>query len=137
MRGDQSRRLVRINEQLREEVADLIRRGLKDPRVQGLVSVTAVQTSPDLATARVFVSVMGGEEEKQTSLRTLQHAAGFFRHELMERLSLRRVPELQFRLDTSIERGDHILDLLRDLHKEQPSQQQDEGKATSESGERE
>ena len=137
MSGEQSRRLVRINEQLREEVAELIGRQLKDPRLQGMVSVTAVQATPDLATAKVFVSVMGSEEEKSTSLRTLQHAAGFFRHELRERLSLRRVPELDFRLDTSIEQGDHVLGLLRELRREQPRQAGSEGEMPSGPGDKE
>ncbi|MCL5109319.1 MAG: 30S ribosome-binding factor RbfA [Chloroflexi bacterium] len=118
-------------------MADLIGRQLKDPRLQGMVSVTAVQSTPDLATARVFVSVMGSEEEKKTSLRTLQHAAGFFRHELRERLSLRRVPELDFRLDTSIEQGDHVLGLLRELRREQPRQAGDEGETPSGPGDKE
>ena len=131
MPGERSRRLVRINEQLREEIADLIRRELKDPRLAGLISVTAVEAAPDLATGKVFVSVMGSEEDKKASLATLRHAAGFFRHELTERLRLRRVPELVFQLDQSIERGDHVLDLLRQLRHEQESARQDEGRPPS------
>jgi ribosome-binding factor A len=126
MPREQSRRLVRLNEQLREEIADLIRRGLKDPRLAGLVSITAVEAAADLSTAKVYVSVMGSEEDKKASLNTLRHAAGFFRHELTERLTLRRVPELAFLLDQSIERGDHLLDLLRDMRREQePSSESD------------
>jgi ribosome-binding factor A len=67
----------------------------------------------------------------------LQHAAGFFRHELRERLSLRRVPELDFRLDTSIEQGDHVLGLLRELRRAQPRQAGDEGETPSGPGDKE
>jgi ribosome-binding factor A len=110
-----SRRIERINEQLREEISDLIRRELKDPRLAGIVSITDVKTVPDLSLARVFISVLGDEEQAQASLKTLDHAAGFLRRRLTGRLRLRRVPEIMFRLDTSIERGDRILGLLREI----------------------
>lgn len=132
MPREPSRRLVRLNEQLREEIADLIRRELKDPRLAGLVSVTAVDAAPDLATARVFVSVMGSEDDKKASLSTLRRAAGFFRHELIERLTLRRVPELIFLLDQSIERGDHLLELLRQLQRDQEPSSHGEDQALPE-----
>ncbi|MHB1132643.1 MAG: 30S ribosome-binding factor RbfA [Chloroflexota bacterium] len=122
MAGDSSRRLERINEQLRGEIAELIQRELKDPRLAGLISITSVESTSDLATAKVFVSVMGSEDDKTTSLQTLRRAAGFFRHQLMERLHhLRRIPELIFQADASIERGDHILGLLRELGHDQPA----------------
>ena len=111
--------MERINELLREEISSLIRRELKDPRLAGMVSITDVETAPDLSTARVFASVMGSDDEKQTTLDTLRRAAGFFRRLLRERLRLRRVPELEFRLDISLERGDRVLDILRQLEREQ------------------
>jgi ribosome-binding factor A len=125
-----SRRIERINELLRDELSELIRRELKDPRVAGIVTVTEVEAAPDLSAAKVFVSVMGSEEDKRTSLKTLRHAARFFRHMLIDRLHLRRVPDLDFRLDLSIERGDRLMSVLRELEREQAmAQQEHEGAA--------
>lgn len=109
-----SRRVERINELLKEEISDLIGRELKDPRLRGLVSVTGVETSPGLEHARVYVSVLGEAEERQQTLAALHHASGFFRRALAERLKLRQIPELAFRFDDSLERGDRILRLLRE-----------------------
>ena len=122
MRGEPSRRVERLNELLRDEISDLIRRELKDPRIAGLVTVTQVETASDLSSARVFISVLGSEEDQKASLAVLRRAAGFFRHQLLPRLSLRRVPELEFRPDRSIEHGDHILSLLRQIDAVQQSQ---------------
>ncbi|MHB1007217.1 MAG: 30S ribosome-binding factor RbfA [Chloroflexota bacterium] len=122
MRGEPSRRVERLNELLRDEISDLIRRELKDPRVAGLITVTQVETAPDLSAARVFISVLGSEEDQKASFAVLRRAAGFFRHQLLPRLSLRRVPELEFLLDRSIERGDRILGILRQIEAEQPRQ---------------
>ncbi len=128
---EQSRRTERVNELLRNEISELIRRQLKDPRLAGMVTVTEVTTAPDLSSARVFVSVMGSDEEKQASLQTLRRAAGFFHRKLL-RLRMRRVPELDFRLDTSLERGDRVLGLLREL--EQDRRPPSEGSAEVEAG---
>jgi ribosome-binding factor A len=107
-----SRRLVRLNELLREELSDLIQHA-RDPRLQGLVSVTEVDISPDLHNAQVHVSVLGTAEERKTLLRGLQAATPYFRHELGERLKdLRRIPDLTFHQDDSIERGARIMALL-------------------------
>ncbi len=126
-----TRRTERINELLRDEISELIQRQLKDPRLAGMVTVTEVVTAPDLSTAKVYVSVMGSDEEKQSSLQTLRHAAGFFHRKLL-RLRMRRVPELDFRLDVSLERGDRVLGLLREL--EQGRQPQSGGSAEIEAG---
>lgn len=106
------RRILRINELLREELSILIRTA-KDPRLQGLVSVTAVETSPDLQQARVYVSMLGSQEERQQLLEGLRAARSFFRRELISRLDLRKVPELAFIQDDSIERGARVLSLLQ------------------------
>lgn len=111
--------MERVNELLRAEISELIARNLKDPRVSGTISVTEVETSPDLRHAKVYVSIMGSEEQRRESLAALKHAAGFFRHELGERLTLRRVPELDVRLDESIERGDRIMRLLKQIQREE------------------
>lgn len=110
-----TRRTERINDLLRDEISDLLRRGVKDPRVAGLVTITDVDVSPDLRRAKVFVSVMGTDEEKTSTLRALRAAAHFVRRELRKRLTIRRTPELDFLRDDSLERGAHILELLEDV----------------------
>lgn len=107
-----SRRTERLNDQLREEISDLILRELKDPGIAGLVGITEVDVAPDLSYARVFVSVLGSEEERASTLRALAKGAGFVRRSLRRRLSIRRIPELAFLADDSLERGARILSLL-------------------------
>lgn len=109
-----TRRTERINDLLREEISDLIRYEVKDPRVGGLISITEVHVSPDLRQARVFVSVMGTDEEKVATFRALRAAAGFLQRALRKRLTIRRVPELAFLADESIERGARILALIEE-----------------------
>ena len=113
-----TRRVERINELLRDELSALIGRELKDPRLAGLISITEVETTSDLRHAKVFVSVFGSDEERQSSLAALRSAAGFLRHEVAQRIVIRHMPELDFRLDSSIERGDRILRLLRQVAEE-------------------
>ncbi len=111
-----SRRILRLNEQIREELADLLRRHIRDPRLGGIISITDVETSADLAVARVHVSVLGSDEEAAEALRALRHAAGYLRRELGERIRVRRLPALDFRLDPSIARGARVLQLLREIN---------------------
>lgn len=108
-----SRRSERVNELLREEISAIVQRELKDPRLGGLISITSVETSPDFRHARVFVSVLGSEDEGASSLAALNAGARFIRHALRDRLeSLRTVPELSFRVDTSIAEGARMSALL-------------------------
>src|SRR5919202_2852366 len=107
-----SRRVEGIHDLLRSELSELIGRELKDPRLAGLISVTEVETTSDLRHAKVFVSVFGSDEERQSTLTALRNAAGFLRHEVAQRIVIRHMPELEFRLDSSLERGDRILRLL-------------------------
>jgi ribosome-binding factor A len=100
-----------LGEVIARELSDLIRTRLKDPRV-GFASITDVEVSNDIRHAKVFVSVMGEQEEQRATLAALEHATGFLRHELAQRLTIRHTPELLFRLDTSIERGTRVLDLI-------------------------
>lgn len=109
-----SRRTARVNDLLRERLSELLQRGLKDPRVQGLVTITSVEASVDLRTARVYVSVLGSTQERASTLQGLRAAAGFLRRGL-ETLSLRRIPELAFYSDDSMERGDRLSQLLNRL----------------------
>ena len=86
---------------------------LKDPRLAGLATVTEVRVTPDLKQAKVYVSVMGSEAEQASTLAGLRAAAGFVRHELSERLQMRRAPEVNFVLDRSEEYGSRIDQLIR------------------------
>ena len=113
-----TRRLERLNGLFREELSDLLLRQVKDPRLAQFVSITRVAISPDLSHARVFVSVMGSEEEKASTLEGLTAAANYLRRELNNRISLRRMPELFFRRDDSLEQGAHVLDLLKQITEE-------------------
>ena len=107
-----SRRTERINDQLREEISELLRYEVKDPRVGGLVSITEVHVSPDLRNAKVYVSVLGSDDEKRSTLEALSAAARFLQRELGKRLSIRRTPKLTFVADETLEEGSRILTLL-------------------------
>jgi ribosome-binding factor A len=103
-----------LGEVIAQELSDLIRTRLKDPRV-GFASITDVEVSHDIQHAKVFVSVMGSAQEQRDTLAALEHATGFLRHELAQRLTIRHTPELIFRLDTSIEHGTHLLNLIQQV----------------------
>ena len=112
-----TRRADRINGLLRLEISHLLSREIKDPRLNGIISITEVQTSSDLRNARVFVSVLGDKDTKDAALDGIQSAASFLRRSLRDRLKLRYVPFLKFALDESIEDADAVLrviDQLRD-----------------------
>jgi len=110
-----ARRIERVNSLIRQEISDLLQRQVKDPRLGNFITVTDVATSPDLKYAKVFVSRIGNAEEKQEVLNVLASASGFFRRELARRLKLRYTPELSFQWDDSIERGDHLLQLIDEV----------------------
>lgn len=110
-------RQEKLGEQIAIEVSDLLRTRVKDPRV-GFASITHVEVSGDLRHAKIFVSVMGEEEDKKSTMEALRHASGFLRHEMAGRLTLRFMPEIVFKLDSSIEQGSHILSLIREMEKE-------------------
>ncbi len=121
-------RVEKLRELIREEVSDIIHRVLKDPRI-GFTSVTDVELSSDLRHAKIFVSVLGSEEDRQRTMEALQKAVGFVRTELGRRIRIYRIPEIQFRLDTSIERGTRVMELLRTLAAQQkdPEPPEDNG----------
>jgi ribosome-binding factor A len=120
-----SRRTDRINALLREQLSELVQRGVKDPRITGLISITSVEATKDLSQAKVHVSVYGTPEERANVMAGLTSAATFFRRELRDRLDLRWIPNLTFVEDNSIERAARVLDLMRHL-------EQGERKAESE-----
>jgi ribosome-binding factor A len=110
-------RIERINNIIRQEISELLQRQVKDPRLGSFITITSVSTSPDLKHAKIFVSQIGNEGSRQEILSVLSAASGFFRKELMKTLRLRRIPELSFQWDDSIERGAHILELIDRLSK--------------------
>ena len=108
-----SNRIGRINEEIQLELSALLRT-LKDPRLQGgLLTITRVDTTSDLRCARIYVSALDKDQEKEM-MRGLRSASGYLRRELGMALSLRYTPELQFIADDSIRQGAHILEMLRD-----------------------
>jgi ribosome-binding factor A len=114
------RRVDRINGLLRQELSLLISRAVKDPRMSGVISITHVDTSSDLRSARVFVSVLGDDAAKQSTLQGIQSASSFLRWELRDRLALRYVPFMKFELDESIADADRLFRVMDQLQ-EDPS----------------
>ncbi len=110
-------RTVRISEEMRREISAIIQSELKDPRLSRLISVTSVNVTKDLRYAKVYVSIMGNDEEKKNALEGLKSAAGFIRREVGHRIQLRYTPEVQFELDNSIEHGAYISKLINDAVK--------------------
>ncbi len=110
-------RSERVAELLLEELSWLIERECKDPRI-GFVTLTAVECSKDLRHARIYVSIMGEDEEREKSLRGLQNAVGFLKKRLGENLRLKTIPDLVFVLDTSLDRVRRIDELIKDIRKD-------------------
>ena len=106
------KRAERVSDQMKQEIADILMRKIKDPRI-GFVTVTDVEVADDLRNAKVFVSVYG--EDKASTLKGLESASPFIRSELGRRMRMKFVPELLFRYDDSVERGAHIMELLHDI----------------------
>lgn len=104
-------RIGRINEEIQRELSTLFL-NVKDPRVSGMISITAVETTPDLRYAKIFISPLDKNSGKEL-LKGLKSASGWLRRELGHNLNLRYTPELSFVLDDSIDKGAHILELLR------------------------
>ena len=107
--------IERVNSLLRQTLSELLLREVKDPRLGGFISITAVDTSSDMKFAKVYVSRLDGDEDRQEILGALATAAGFFRRAMAGSLRLRRIPQLSFKWDDSIERGDRLLRLIDDV----------------------
>jgi ribosome-binding factor A len=108
-----SRRTDRVNALLREQLSELLRGELSDPRIAGVVSVTRVDVAPDLRRANAYVSVLGTEDERASTMRALESARPFLRRELRRRLVMKTTPEVTFVEDTSMEEAQRVTDLLR------------------------
>jgi ribosome-binding factor A len=115
-------RANRVGEQIKKEMTDILQRELKDPRI-GFVTVTGVEVTGDLQQATVFITVLGDEEQKESTLQGLSKATGFVRSEIGKRIRLRKTPELIFKFDESTEYGNKIATLLGELNREQDQQQ--------------
>jgi ribosome-binding factor A len=113
-----SRRIERLNEQLRREVSDILHSEVKDPRI-GFVTVTEARVAPDLSFARVYVRPAGDEKEQEAAFAGLQAAAPYVRHELGKRLKVRQIPELRFEPDRALEYALHIEQLLSHVKKDE------------------
>jgi ribosome-binding factor A len=109
-----SRRVERVGEAMRDAIAELLTREIKDPRI-GMVTLIGVDVSPDLRHARIHFSCIGDQEARRRSLAGLQSAAGFIRGQLTRRLRLRYAPELTFIPDTTVEEADRLASILKDV----------------------
>ena len=115
------RRIERVNGLLREEIAALISSQVNDPRLRGLITITRVQTAPDLRNARVYISVMGSDAIRQEALAGIQSSASYLRRELRTRVSLRYVPFLKFALDDAMLEADRLMSIIDNLPPDETS----------------
>lgn len=110
---------TRINGEVQKELANLIRGEIKDPRISPWTSVVSVEVSPDLKTCKAWISVLGGEDEIENTLKGLNSAEGFIRRELARRINLRNTPEIRFIMDQSIAYGVDMSKKIDDVMKAQ------------------
>ena len=106
---------TRINGEVQRELANIIRGGIKDPRISPLTSVVAVEVAPDLKTCKAYISVLGDSEAQKATLAGLKSAEGYIRRELAHTVNLRNTPEIRFILDQSIEYGVNMSKLIDDV----------------------
>jgi len=119
----QGHRPDRVGDQVRQELSELLARGVvHDPGI-GFITITRVQVTADLQLARVYYTTMGDQNARKDTAKALKRATPFLRRHVGERLQLRRVPELEFRFDESVAHQDRIEQILRDLHEEEAKRQ--------------
>jgi ribosome-binding factor A len=111
----------RVGEEIAHEINAMLAGELKDPRLEGYIVASEVRVQPDMKHARVFISVQGSDKEQSDAIKALEHASGYIRRELVERLQLRRLPELHFALDLSQEHVERIEQLLKEMKKDKTS----------------
>jgi ribosome-binding factor A len=114
-------RVGRVGEQIKKEISTIIQTELKDPRI-GFITVTGVDVTNDLSLARVYLSILGSDEQKVETLKAIGRANGFLRSELGRRVKLRHTPIMEFKFDSSIEYGSHIESLLNQINNESRQQ---------------
>lgn len=117
---------TRVNAEVQRELSNILRGGIKDPRVNPMTSVVAVEVAPDLKTSKVYISVLGDEESQADTLKGLNSAAGFIRRELARKLNMRNTPELAFVLDQSIEYGVNMSRMIDEVTKDLKDRDEDE-----------
>ena len=120
-------RVNRVGEQMKKELGDIIGRKIKDPRI-GFVTVTDVEVTGDLQQAKVFISVLGDDAQKENTLKALAKAKGFIRSEIGSRVRLRKTPEITFEFDQSVDYGNRIDTLLHQVQNEGKEQQENQDK---------
>lgn len=108
---------TRINGEVQRQLSDILRKGIKDPRVSVMTSVTAVEVAPDLKTCRAYISILGDQKAKEDSLAGLRSAEGYIRRELARGINLRNTPSIHFVLDESIEYGVHMSKMIDEVNK--------------------
>lgn len=116
----QPNRPSRVAHEIQREISSILARGIKDPRIKGFITITGAKVSPDLREATAFVSIHGEEAVRRETLEGLRAAAGFLQREVAHRLKLRYTPHLRFAYDQSVEEGDKIERLLRELKAKDP-----------------
>ncbi len=118
-----SRRQKQINHSIRREISDLLIHQVNDPRIHGLISVTEVDVSPDLKQAKVYISIMGDKQEKSEVFQGIISASEFLRRELGNRMRMRYIPRLIFERDDSMEKAEHLNQLIDRAAMESPDEQ--------------
>ena len=121
---------TRVNGEVQRVLAEIIRGGLKDPRISPWTSVVAVEVAPDLKSCKAWISVLGDEEVRKSTLQGLKSAEGFIRRELARTINLRNTPDITFVMDQSIEYGVNISKLIDDVNRKEH-----EGEENDQSGE--
>lgn len=114
MQRKNTNRMERVNEEFKRELGKIIDQDLKNPNITGLISVTKVKVSPDLKTARVYISILNSKSKKNT-LQALKNAVGYIKSELAKRIVLRYTPDIIFELDESMEYGAKIDNILKEI----------------------
>ena len=109
---------TRVNAEVQRELSNILRGGIKDPRVAPLTSVVAVEVAPDLKTCKAYISVLGDKKAQEDTIKGLQSAEGYIRRELARRVNLRNTPEITFKLDQSIEYGVNMSRLIDEVTKD-------------------
>ncbi|KAB3531337.1 30S ribosome-binding factor RbfA [Alkaliphilus serpentinus] len=112
-------RVSRLSEEIKKLISHIIRNELRDPRIAPMTSVTVVEVTRDLRYAMVYISVLGSEEEKETTLEALKNSSGFVRREIGKKISARYTPEVIFKLDQSIEKGFEIQKVIDRVNKQE------------------
>lgn len=113
-----NKRTRRVEQELKKELSRIISTEIKDPRLGTMTTVTAVEVTSDLRHAKVFISVLGNDKEKEEVLEGLANASGFIKKEISQSMKLRHFPDLHFKLDESIERGMYMGKLISDVMKQ-------------------